>query len=77
MSHRKDTFNSRAYQAQLERELVVGGLLIGLIVGIGLIYLLWGQQAAATSFACFVLFLGVIALVWGSLSLLTWLGNRG
>jgi hypothetical protein len=73
----KNVPDSRSYQSRLERELVSGGLLIGLVVGIGLIYLFWGETAALTSLLCFVLFLGVIALVWGLLLVIGWLGERG
>jgi hypothetical protein len=68
--------NPRAYQRQLERELVIGGVVIGLVVGVGLIYLIWGATPALTALACFVMFLGVVALVWGLLTLASWLGNR-
>ena len=68
--------DSRAFERQLERELIAGGLVIGLVVGIGLIYLFFGQTAAVTSLLCFVGFLGVIALVWGFLILVDWLGKR-
>lgn len=68
--------NPRAFQGQLERELVIGGVIIGLLIGIGGIYVLWGSAAAITSLMCFGLFLGVVALVWGLLTLASWLGNR-
>lgn len=73
----KNVTDSRAYQRQLERELIVGGLVIGLIVGVGLIYLFWGQSAAVTSLICFGGFVAVIAVVWGFLQMITWLGERG
>jgi hypothetical protein len=76
MSHSHKAHNPRAYQGKLERELVIGGVLVGLVVGIGGIYLLWGATAAVTSLLCFVLFLGVVALVWGLLTLASWFGNR-
>jgi hypothetical protein len=72
----KNVTDSRAYQRRLERELVIGGLAIGLVLGVGLIFLFWGQSAALTSLICFGLFLGVIAVVWGFLQLITWLGER-
>lgn len=68
--------NPRAYQKQLERELVIGGVIVGLVIGIGGIYFLWGSAAAVTSLLCFVLFLAIVALVWGLLTLAAWLGNR-
>ncbi len=73
-SHKAD--NPREYQKRLERELVLGGVIIGLIVGGGGIYLLWGAAAALTGLMCFGLFLGIVALVWGMLTLASWLGNR-
>lgn len=72
----KRVTDSRSYQGRLERELVIGGLLVGLVVGVGLIYLFWGATPALTSLACFGLFLGVIALVWGILFVIGWLGER-
>ena len=68
--------DSRAFQGRLERELIVGGLIVGLVIGVGLIFLFWGLTAALTSLLCFVLFLGIIALVWGFLLLIDWLGKR-
>ncbi len=73
---RPSVTDSRRFQRQLERELIIGGLIVGLVVGIGLIYLIWGQTAAFTSLTCFILFLGIIGLVWGFLRLVEWLGNR-
>ncbi len=72
----KHVTDSRAFGRQLERELIIGGLVIGLVVGLGLIYLLFGQTAAMTSLLCFVGFLGIIGLVWGFLILIDWLGKR-
>lgn len=68
--------NPRAFQSQLERELVIGGVIVGLVIGIGGIYFLWGSAAAVTSLLCFALFLGIVALVWGLLTLAAWFGNR-
>jgi uncharacterized RDD family membrane protein YckC len=72
----KNITDSRSYQGRLERELIIGGLLIGLVVGIGLILLFWGRQAALTALLCFGLFLGLIAVLWGILQVIGWLGGR-
>jgi hypothetical protein len=72
----KNVTDSRSYASRLERELIVGALLIGLVLGVGLIFLFWGEQAALTSLLCFALFLGVIAVVWGFLRVISWLGER-
>ncbi|MGE5138371.1 MAG: hypothetical protein ACM3JD_02810 [Rudaea sp.] len=68
--------DTRAFGRQLERELIIGGMLIGLVVGVGLIGLIWGLQAAATAFACFALFGGLAVVIWLLLVLMSWIGNR-
>ena len=63
-------FNSRRYQGQVERELIVGAILITLIVGGGLIALIWGREAF---FAALMFFGGALllaGLVWGFLKVL-------
>ncbi len=72
----KNIQDSRAYSRQLERELIIGGSVVGLVVGVGLIYLVWGQTAATTSLLCFALFFVIAGLVWGFLALIGWLGER-
>lgn len=57
-------FDSRGYRGQLERELVVGTIVIGVIVGGGLIALIWGIPAFFTAMACLALILVVTALIW-------------
>lgn len=57
-------FDSRKYQGQIERELIIGGILITIFVGGGLIGLIWGGTAFFTSLACFGLALGLIAIIW-------------
>ncbi|MEW5719523.1 MAG: hypothetical protein AB1817_12900 [Chloroflexota bacterium] len=63
-------FNSRAYRGQVERELIVGAILITLIVGGGLIALIWGREAFFTALAFFVGALLLAGLVWGFLKVL-------
>ena len=71
MSQKPDkSFNSRRYQGQVERELIVGAILITLIVGGGLIALIWGSEAF---FAALMFFGGALllaGLVWGFLKVL-------
>jgi len=71
MSQKPDkSFNSRRYQGQVERELIVGAILITLIVGGGLIALIWGREAF---FAALLFFGGALllaGLVWGFLKAL-------
>ncbi len=73
---RQEVTDSRAFQRQLERELIAGGLITGAVVGIGLIFVIWGQTAALTALACFGLFLGLVAVVWLILVGFAWLGKE-
>ena len=57
-------FNSRNFQGQMERELIIGGIAVGLVVGGGLIYLFWGLSSLITSLACVAGFGGLILVVW-------------
>lgn len=71
MSGRKDQqFNSRTYRGNLERELILGGIIVGVIVGGGLIALIWGMPAFFTALACLFGFLAMVGIVWGFLKLL-------
>ena len=63
-------FNSRTYQGQVERELIIGGVLVGCIVGGGLIAFLWGTAALFTALIVLAFFIGLIAIVWLFLKLL-------
>ncbi|MCI0475198.1 MAG: hypothetical protein L0Y55_03050 [Anaerolineales bacterium] len=63
-------FNSRTYGSQVERELIVGAILITLIVGGGLIALIWGRDAFFTALAFFVGALLLSGLVWGFLKVI-------
>lgn len=65
-------FNSRKYQGQLERELILGGILITLLIGGGLIAFFWGGSAFVTALSCFALAGGLIAVLWLFLKLLEW-----
>ena len=57
-------FNSRTYQGQVERELILGGILIGIVVGGGLIALIWGGTVFFSAMGCFALTLGLVAVIW-------------
>ncbi|MCL4396392.1 MAG: hypothetical protein M1482_16590, partial [Chloroflexi bacterium] len=65
MSHKPEKpFNSRTYQGQIERELVVGGMLVGLVVGGILIAVIWGTTVLFGALGIFALFLGLVFAVW-------------
>ncbi len=57
-------FNSRKYQGQIERELIFGGIVITIVLGGGLIWLIWGQTTFFAAMGCFVGALGLVALIW-------------
>ncbi len=64
MSKPKRPFNSRTYQGNVERELILGGILITIVVGGGLIALIWGGGALVAAMSCFALGLGLIGAIW-------------
>ena len=64
------TYNSRRYQGQLERELILGGIVITVVVGGGLIALIWGGAAFFAAMGCFALVLGGTVAIWLFLKLL-------
>ena len=66
----QNTFDSRKYQGRLERELVFGGVVVGLVIGGGLIALIWGIPALFVALLCFLGFWLMVGLIWGFLKLL-------
>jgi hypothetical protein len=71
MSNKKDQpFNTRTYRGKLERELIIGGIIIGVSVGGGLIALIWGLPAFFTALACLLGFFVMVGIVWGFLKLI-------
>ncbi len=64
MSKPERPFNSRTYQGKVERELILGGILIMIVVGGGLIAFIWGGSALVAAMSCFALALGLIGAVW-------------
>ncbi len=68
-------FNSRKYQGQLERELIIGAILIFIFVGGGLIAFFWGGSAFVTALGCFTLAGGLIACLWLFFKVLEWIAR--
>lgn len=66
-SRRSNSFDSRRYRGQVERELIIGGIVITLVVGGGLIALFWGSEAFFTALAFFIGALVLAGVVWGFL----------
>ncbi len=63
-------FNSRHYQGQLDRELIIAGIIILVGLGGGLIALIWGAQTFVSSLLCFGGGIGLMAIIWGFLKIL-------
>jgi TM2 domain-containing membrane protein YozV len=66
----------RRYAQQTNTRLIVGGILVLFLVGDGLIYLIYGRQAALLGFVCLLGGLSPIALIWLSLAVLEWVTKR-
>jgi hypothetical protein len=54
----------RKYARQTNARLIGGGLILVFVVGIGLIYLFYGQGAALTGLLCLVVGLIPLLLIW-------------
>ena len=54
----------RKYARQTNIRLIAGGLLVLFVVGIGLLYLFYGQGAALSGFLCLVIGLIPLILIW-------------
>jgi hypothetical protein len=58
------TRDLRKYASQTNVRLILGGLLLLFVVGIGLIYIFYGQSAALTGLMCLVVGLIPLFLIW-------------
>jgi hypothetical protein len=54
----------RKYARQTNVRLIVGGFILVFVVGIGLIYLFYGQGAALTGLLCLIVGLIPLLLIW-------------
>ena len=68
--------NLRQYAAQTETRLIFGGQLLEVIVGVALIYLFIGPDAAWFGLLCMVVGLAPLVLIWFALLLVGWLARR-
>jgi Na+/melibiose symporter-like transporter len=57
------TFDPRKYARQTTFRLILGGILIIFIIGIGLIYLIYGPGAAMTGLICLGAGMGIIFII--------------
>lgn len=70
------TRDLRKYARQTNVRLGVGAVLILLIVGVGLIYSIYGPGAAVTGLLCLVAGLSPIVLIVLALAILDWIQQR-
>ena len=70
------TRDLRKYARQTNIRLAVGAVLVLLIVGVGLIYWIYGPGAALTGLLCLLGGLSPIVLIIVSLAILDWIGQH-
>lgn len=66
----------REYSRQTSRQLIIGFILLLIVVGDGLILLIYGPPAALSGLLCLAMGLAPFALLWLLLHALDWLGER-
>jgi hypothetical protein len=70
MSGKKPSLTPARHQRQTQARLIIGGFLILIVVGGGLVWLVYGLTEAVTAILCVVAVGGVFGLLWLFLSLL-------
>jgi hypothetical protein len=66
----------REYAKQTNVRLGVGAFLLLFVVGLGLIYIVYGQGAALMGFLCLLAGLTPLVLIFLSLAVLDWIQKR-
>ncbi len=66
----------RAYARQTNVQLGIGAFILLFVVGIALIYLIYGPGAAAFGFLCLLAALVPIALIFLALLIMDWIVKR-
>ena len=66
----KRSFNSRRHWSQTQVGLILGGIFVLVVVGGGLIWLIYGRSAALIAASCFLAVAAVGGLLWFILRLL-------
>ncbi len=66
----------RNYAKQTNTRLLIGGITLLFIVGDGLIYLFYGQQAALLGLICLLAGLSPLLIIWLLLLLVEWIVKR-
>lgn len=66
----------KKYDNQTISQLIIGGIIIVFLVGDGLIYLIYGQQAALMGLLCLVGGLVPMGLIMGVIWFMDWIVKR-
>jgi hypothetical protein len=66
----------RAYARRTQAGLALGALALLLLVGDGLVWIIYGREAAGLAVLCTLLGLSPLALIWLGLAGMGWLANR-
>lgn len=66
----------RRYASQTQARLILGGLLFAVVIGVGLIYIFYGREAALSGLLCMLVGMAPLALIWLALSFIGWLARR-
>ncbi len=70
------TRDLRRYARQTNIRLLAGFILILFLIGIGLIYVFYGQQAAILGIICMIFGLSPLLVIWFSLAIIDWVVKR-
>jgi len=63
----------KEYEKQTNRRLIIGAIVLLLIVGVGLIWLIYGGGAASMGFVCLLLGLVPVILIVGIFYISDWI----
>jgi hypothetical protein len=66
----------RKYAHQTNKRLIIGGIIILFIVGDGLIYFIYGQNAAFSGLICLMVGLFPLMIIWIILSIMGWVVKK-
>lgn len=66
----------RRYASQTTFRLVTGFILLLFLIGLGLIALFLGREAAILGFVCLLMGLAPLALIWMTLLVIEWIVRR-
>ena len=66
----------RRYARQTNTRLIIGGIALLFIVGDGLIYLFYGQNAATMGLVCLIIGLSPLVIIWLFLAVMEWVVKR-